>query len=61
MTNGQVVEFGFLNVVAMPHPNGIYQKLLKAASNIRYDDQANNFTVITESNGTVVTVITGKR
>ena len=61
MTEGQVVEFGFLNVVAMPHPKGIYQKLLKAASNIRYYDQANNLTVITESNGRVVTVITGKR
>ena len=28
---------------------------------IRYYDQANNLTVITESNGRVVTVITGKR
>ena len=48
MADGQLVEFGFLNVVATPHPKGVYERLLKQSSNTPVNFWGDQYAAITE-------------
>jgi Domain of unknown function (DUF4747) len=47
MAQGQVVEFGFINVVATPHPKGVYLSLLKRAANSPVNFWGDQYAAIT--------------
>ena len=47
MPEGNIVEIGFVNVVASPHPDGIYESSISQLANIPVNVRGKDFAIIT--------------